>query len=427
MNFDQITNLFSQLYHFILFCLYCLSEQRPLQLVLHGPNILTTDETNAEPSVSAEPVDYEDKYQKELQKLDPYMIFEVNANNKKLLDTECENLINKIKHNKSLMMDFLEWTKQMNATELKTEVAEYIVDTFMEKELLLDDQDQDQDQAPECETNTIKECDEEEEDADKDADKDADTDDFEHVKDVCIVNDISFNLTKLKAKINENLENCETEITKFPSEKLVQLARDEVCNTQLDPLLISNFVMEATPIGNVLMRYNAKNSAFEYFSDRSMPRRYLETVGRKYIITFGCPHLWIDNETEIQLAAEKQKQELAKKKQLEENTKNTNEKNEQSKEVANKSKQIFAKFKSYNKPSAKKGGAGVSMNYNTSTSPFSFKFSVKTDKTHKGIVQERSNCFIYVDKLSFYSPLQKVKSPKKEAMTFAEFKAQFNK
>jgi hypothetical protein len=67
------------------------------------------------------------------------------------------------------------------------------------------------------------------------------------------------------------------------------------------------------------------------------------------------------------------------------------------------------------------------MNYNTSTSPFSFKFSVKTDKTHKGIVQERSNCFIYVDKLSFYSPLQKVKSPKKEAMTFAEFKAQFNK
>jgi len=420
MNFDSITNFFSQLYHFILFCLYCLSEQRPLQLVLQGPSVVNADETNAGSSVPTEPpVDYEDKYQKELKKLDPHMIFEVNTNNKKLLDTECENLINKIKQNKSLMSDFLEWTKQMNATELKTEVAEYIMETFMEKELMLDDQDQDQ--TPECETNTIKECDEEE---DKDDDKDADTDDFEHVKDVCIVNDVSFNLTKLKAKINETLENCEAEITQFPSEKLVQLARDEVCNTQLDPLLINNFVMEATPIGNVLMRYNAKNSAFEYFSDRSMPRRYLETVGRKYIITFGCPHLWIDTETEIRLATEKQKQELAKKKQLE---KNTDEKTEQSKEVANKSKQIFAKFKSYNKPNTKKGGAGVPNKNINSSSPFSFKISVKTDKTHEGIVQERSNCFIYVDKLSFFSPMQKIKPHKKEAMTFAEFKAQFNK
>lgn len=66
--------------------------------------------------------------------------------------------------------------------------------------------------------------------------------------------------------------------------------------------LSHNFIMEKTPIGNVIMNYDFKKSSFLYYSDSTVPFRYLETIGRKYVITFKCKELFIDMNTEIENA-----------------------------------------------------------------------------------------------------------------------------
>ena len=46
--------------------------------------------------------------------------------------------------------------------------------------------------------------------------------------------------------------------------------------------------MEKTPLGNVIMYWNNSRGSFEFYSDNTIPYRYLETVGRKYVKTFNC-------------------------------------------------------------------------------------------------------------------------------------------
>jgi hypothetical protein len=56
-----------------------------------------------------------------------------------------------------------------------------------------------------------------------------------------------------------------------------------------------NFVMEPTPKGQAIMRYNKKSDTFEYYTDSgTLPHKYLETVCRKYVITFMCPHIYTE-------------------------------------------------------------------------------------------------------------------------------------
>ena len=51
-------------------------------------------------------------------------------------------------------------------------------------------------------------------------------------------------------------------------------------------------VIEYTPIGNVLMKFNPARESFEYYSDKGIPYAYLQTVARKFVITFQCPSLY---------------------------------------------------------------------------------------------------------------------------------------
>lgn len=48
------------------------------------------------------------------------------------------------------------------------------------------------------------------------------------------------------------------------------------------------YIIEYTPVGNVAMAYNSKRSAFVYFADHIVPYRYLETIARRYAITYMC-------------------------------------------------------------------------------------------------------------------------------------------
>jgi hypothetical protein len=58
--------------------------------------------------------------------------------------------------------------------------------------------------------------------------------------------------------------------------------------------LSKSFVMEQTPLGNVIMHYDFQKELFVYYSDNNIPYRYLETVARKYVCTFFCKELYIE-------------------------------------------------------------------------------------------------------------------------------------
>lgn len=66
--------------------------------------------------------------------------------------------------------------------------------------------------------------------------------------------------------------------------------------------LMNNYIIEYTPVGNVVMRYNHHDQTFDYFSNNSIPYRYLETIGRKYVMTYQCKNIFIDMETEVENA-----------------------------------------------------------------------------------------------------------------------------
>jgi len=71
---------------------------------------------------------------------------------------------------------------------------------------------------------------------------------------------------------------------------------------------INNYILESTPLGNVFMRYNNQKKSFEYFSNNTIPYRYLEAIGRKYVMTFRCKALFVDLEDELKKASDKKEQ-----------------------------------------------------------------------------------------------------------------------
>jgi hypothetical protein len=68
------------------------------------------------------------------------------------------------------------------------------------------------------------------------------------------------------------------------------------------------FVIEYTPLGNVLMLYDKKHESFKYYSDNAIPYRYLEVVARKYVKQFSCRPIFVDMEEELKIAEEKHDQ-----------------------------------------------------------------------------------------------------------------------
>jgi len=122
--------------------------------------------------------------------------------------------------------------------------------------------------------------------------------------------------------------------------------------------LKNSFIIEKTPLGNVAMYYNEERECFEYYSDNTIPYRYLETIGRKYVLTFDCLSIYIDMEEELKKQKEmmeknKEFEKIKKEQEQKQNTKeyqNTNQtKNEE--ETQSTKKNIFAKLKNYNKSS----------------------------------------------------------------------------
>lgn len=219
----------------------------------------------------------------------------------------------------------------------------------------------------------------------------------------------------LKDTENRKNDDEENEILLVEREK----ARQFVIDMRLDKLK-DNFIIEKTPHGNVLMFWNNKRGSFEYYSDNTIPYRYLEPVGRKYIKTFNCRPIFVDMEEELKISEEKLKkeQEELEKKKLEEQN---NESKHQNTGGNNTKKNVFAKFKSYNK----EAGTG---RVNTGAPP---KNSIPTNPVNdpsskeKVLLKDNANRYTYEGKFSNFNFLKKVERKivdKKYAMSFADFK-----
>jgi hypothetical protein len=148
------------------------------------------------------------------------------------------------------------------------------------------------------------------------------------------------------------------------------------------------------------MQYNAKRESFSYYSDFTVPYRYLEVTARKFVKTFHCRTIFINmedelKETEKRLEEEKQKQE---EKQRQEEKR----KQEEKEQNITSNKNVFAKLKTYNKATGK---------VNTVPPP---KSSIPTNPAYSAedkkqvLLKENANRYTYEGKISTFQMLKKV-------------------
>jgi len=145
-------------------------------------------------------------------------------------------------------------------------------------------------------------------------------------------------LNQKKKYLNEKEKEKENEKEKEENEKETYFTN-----------YTSSMVIEKTPVGNVMMRYNPSRECFEYHSDVTVPYRFLQVVCRKYVLMFQCVNLYIDKEI-------KKKEEPIEKKEEkgEESQQQQEQQQQQQQQQQQKNKKVFAQFKNYNR----EGGSG---------------------------------------------------------------------
>ena len=162
---------------------------------------------------------------------------------------------------------------------------------------------------------------------------------------------------KLRSLEIENLQKEMTEIMAEMNneESIIELkkqAEEQATQCIIDKRLgrLTNcYVIEKTPNGNVIMIYQKDKGSFKYYSDHNIPYRYLEVVGRKYVKLFDCRPIFVDMEEELRLFEEKWEKEQEVKKMKEAQDKKKAEEDAKNNKPVEQKKNVFAKFKTYNK------------------------------------------------------------------------------
>ena len=236
-------------------------------------------------------------------------------------------------------------------------------------------------------------------------------------------NDIPSTLTLQKSNLSKEVEKIKKIIETEEGKKNILKEAEEqslnfIINNRLDKLN-SCYVMETTPQGNVLMIYDNKRNTFKYYSDNSIPYRYLEPVARKYVKLFNCRPIFVDMEEELRLAEEKWEKERKEKEEKEEEEERKKKEHENNPHIKKEEKKnVFAKFKSYNKD-------GASGKVNMVAPPKNSIPMTKEQENEKILLKEKANRYTYEGKMANFSFLKKVERKvvdKKYGLTFADFK-----
>ena len=160
-------------------------------------------------------------------------------------------------------------------------------------------------------------------------------------------------------------------------------------------------------------RYNNDKKSFEYFSNNSIPYRYLEPLARKYVMTYWCKPIFVSMEDELKRSEEKYDEDK-KKQLLQESNKPTNPR--------------LAQLKNYNK--TVKDTAIKPMKNRTNANlilPPQIKSNLPdvNKASEKQLLKEKANRYTWEGRLSDFCPLKKIDrkiTDKKLAMTYADFK-----
>lgn len=218
-------------------------------------------------------------------------------------------------------------------------------------------------------------------------------------------------------------------------EAFLSMEKNEISDERKKQL-VHCFVLDHTPVGNVMLRYKADNDAFVYYADHIIPYRFLEAVARKYAITYHCRALvaetkmvrhkeeeGADAEAEgtRETSVENEQEEKQEPQGKEEGGKDDKNLERKEKNGSGEKKSVFAKFKSYNKSSVLRysggrGGEDVVIPEKQSPS------SQKEEEPSDDLV---SNRYTSEGRLADIPLLQ---APKREAlnkrlkMSFADFK-----
>jgi len=174
----------------------------------------------------------------------------------------------------------------------------------------------------------------------------------------------------------------------------------------------NNALYETTPKGKVIMYYDFEKESFVYYCDtKDIPYLYLETVARKYALTYNCKKIVVDIKKEMENAKQSNvKQTNVKQsnvKQTNVNQTNTTKSNlstiYENTSSTKKANDMFASFKSYNR---KGTGGSKSMNKNF-------------------VLRQNANRYSYNGKVSQYPILKtydyKIEKPM-EKMDYETFK-----
>lgn len=200
--------------------------------------------------------------------------------------------------------------------------------------------------------------------------------------------DLYLNLLNDKMDLLKKMKEAEKVI--MTNDEMRLKSREYIIQKKLDKCM-NTYVVECTPLGNVCMRYNNDKKSFEYFSNNSIPYRYLESVGRKYVTTYWCKPIFVNIEEEIKKAEEKNKEEKEKEKEKKDNP-----------------RKMFAQLKSYKE-----------------TSKNNKTHDQRRDTKEKLLVKENANRYTWEGRLTNFCPLKKIDKKlldKKLAMTYADFK-----
>jgi hypothetical protein len=225
-------------------------------------------------------------------------------------------------------------------------------------------------------------------------------------------------------ELQEKYNSLKLEITSEEGLKQIKIQSQEQANRYIINKRIEKlkncYVIEKTPISNVLIIYEKDTESFKYYSDYIIPYRYLEVVGRKYVKLFGCRPIFVDMEEELKLFEEKWEKEQELKKIKEQEDKKRGEEAAKKQQPVEQKKNVFAKFKSYNKDA----GGKISMAVPPKNS-IPNKTATENKENKKILLKERANRYTYEGKFANFNFLQKIERKvfnKKLGLLYADFK-----
>jgi len=387
---------FIDLYNIILNPMYFSEEEEE--------DILTNDHRIVESTIEKPVVKYEDKF-----------LADIRSMNKEYIFTEEEKFLEKQK-----IADFLikfsneedekskEFTDELTDIELKLTKYQNLKDSEENN----DEEEYDDDTAFEALIEVLyNNYDDDDEDAYMGDTKEERIEFLLQTKDSIMKKEKEF---KELITSEEYLEN--------KMKKFEDLSRTFIIDRRLDKLE-NSYVIESTPLGNVLMKYDKNKESFKYYSDNSIPYRYLEVVARKYVKQLNFRPIFVDMEEELNISEEKWEKEKQEKDDKEKEGKRKREEAiaNGTKVVMQEKKNVFAKFKSYNKES----GSGHITTAAPPKNSIPNKKVPEAKENEKILLKQRANRYTYEGKMANFSFIKKTDKKvvdKKLAMSFAEFK-----